>query len=97
VRGQERPQRGARRLAAGGDRLEHAVDRVAQLAGGSEVALGPHVRGQHARPPRPGHEVRVSAQVVDAWWIPLDRVGKVEREVAAPELDRLDRARYHQN
>ena len=101
VHGEERCEGAARRLLAGRQRGEHVGDGGAQLARPREVG-GARARPlrQRAGPARPGHEVRVGGQVVLVGRLAaraLERVGEVERQIAAPELDVLDRARYHQN
>src|SRR4051794_32509984 len=76
-------------------RAEHGVERAAQLPRPLEVAVGPHGGGQRAGAACPRDEVGVAPQVVLLRRGALDGVGEVEREIAAPELDGLDRPRYH--
>src|SRR3954463_9400439 len=93
---QERREGAAGWAPARRHRAEHGIERATQLPRPLEVAVRPHGGGQRAGAACPGDEVGVAAQVVLLRRVALDGVGEVEREVAAPELDVLDRPRYHQ-
>src|SRR4051812_39639557 len=97
VYAEQRGEGRARRALTGRQRAERLGDRAAQLLRRPEIAVpGADRGGQRAGPACPGDEVGVAAQVVLLGRVALDRVGEVQREVAAPELDVLDRTSYHQ-